>query len=283
MSKLSDLFGLLRIKQWYKNVVIFISLIFSFNLFNSKLFFLILLGFFVLCFVSSSNYIINDIMDIEKDKYHPEKKNRPLVSGKIKKSTALFISIFLLAISLLIAYLLSALFFCSVVALVLLSQLYNLFVRNIAFLDLILISSNFVIRAISGTFIINYPVSFWVILSTFFISLFLVSEKRFAEVSLDNSKKYRPNFEEPDKKILEFLAIMSATCVFTFFSIYSILTEKPRLLFSLPIALYITLIFYRDLYKSPDKVRNPEKFIFDKKALIAIVLWLIAILLALYE
>ena len=143
---LRDFLKLLRVEQWYKNVVIFIPIIFSFNLFNPGLFFLTILGLVSLCFISSSYYIINDIVDLEKDKNHPEKKNRPLASGRINIFLGLFISLVFLNLSLVLAYFLSPFFLLAVLSLFVVSNFYNFYIRNIAFLDIIFISVNFVIR-----------------------------------------------------------------------------------------------------------------------------------------
>ena len=74
---------LLRPHQWYKNLIIFIGLVFSQNLFNIDYLITTAIGFIVLCSISGANYIINDIIDLKKDKKHPVKKNRPLASGEI--------------------------------------------------------------------------------------------------------------------------------------------------------------------------------------------------------
>lgn len=283
MANIADYFKLIRIKQWYKNIMIFIPLFFSLHLFEKELFLRTFLGFFVLCFVSSSSYIINDILDMEKDKYHPEKKKGPLITGKIKISSAIIISVFLLNLGLIVALFLSPLFLLVIFLLFLFLHTYNLFVRKIIFLDLIFISINFVIRSVAGVFLINRPVSPWVILSAFFLSLFLVSGKRSAELSLKDVKKYRPNFKKSDKKVLEFLSITSIACVFIFFSIYSILFERQLILIGLPITLYISLLFFHELHENPEKIRNPEKFIFDKKIIFAITLWLCVVLVTIYS
>ncbi len=284
MFGFKDFLRLLRVEQWYKNIIIFISIIFTSNLFNQKMLFLTLLGFISLCFISSSSYIINDILDREKDKNHPEKKNRPIASGKIKKSGAITVSLLLFIASILIACNLSFLFLYSVLGLFILSQIYSLYIRSIAFLDIIFISFNFIIRAISGAFIIEkgFPISFWVVLCTFFLSMFLVSLKRSLEIDLKDAKKYRPSFKERDKKTLEILSIVAITCVFIFFCIYSILFEKPYLLISVPIALYIILMFFQGFYNCPEKIRNPEKFIFQKKIITAIILWILTIIIGFY-
>ena len=78
---IKTIFALLRINQWYKNLVIYLALIFSMTFFNSKFLLLTTVGFFSLCFISSANYIINGIIDRKKDIEHPEKKNRPIASG----------------------------------------------------------------------------------------------------------------------------------------------------------------------------------------------------------
>jgi len=282
MFNFKDYFKLLRVEQWYKNIVIFIPIIFALKLLSFKFLLLTILGFIALCLVSSSSYIINDLLDINKDKHHPEKKKRPIVSGKVNFLSAIIISIFLFVASLFMAYFLSLYFLLSIMALFIFSQIYNFYVRNVAFLDVILISVNFVIRATSGTFIIESPVSSWVILCTFFISIFLVSSKRSLEVTLKHHKEYRPNFSESDERVLVFLSILSITCVFVFFSIYSVLKNAPQILLTLPVALYITVKFYHAIYLDPEKIRNPEKFIFDKKIFLSLLLWGLILLITLY-
>ena len=111
--KLIILLKLLRVHQWYKNLVVYLALIFSNLLFDSRLFLLTTLGLISLCLISSSNYIINDILDKKRDLQHPEKKLRPIASGEVTIYKALLISIILIIISFLLAYKLSLIFlFC---------------------------------------------------------------------------------------------------------------------------------------------------------------------------
>lgn len=282
MFKFIDFLALLRVKQWYKNILIFIPLVFSFNLFDINLFLLTSLGFLSLCFVSSSYYIINDLVDIKKDKHHPEKKNRPLASGKISKPKALITSAILFVTSLILASLLSIYFLYSVVILFILSQLYTLYLRNFIFLDIIFISLNFVIRAVSGIFIVKTVISYWVILLTFFISVFLVSGKRELETKIKGIKHYRSSYSEKDADTLSSLSSISVSVMLVFFSLYSILQDKGKLLVSLPISLYILISYIHCKEICPEKIRNPEKFIFDKKIIFAILLWIILIVGLLY-
>jgi 4-hydroxybenzoate polyprenyltransferase len=284
MAKLRDYLDLIRWKQViFKNSIIVIPLIFSIGKFPAQdtlrnvLF--IFLGFIALALMSSFNYINNDLTDIEKDKNHPEKKNRPIASGRIAKKNAFTFSIFLLLISIILASLLSYYsswyFLACVIFLFFSSLFYSSYFREIVFLDIIIISINFVVRATSGIFLIeNGEISYWMILCTFFLSLFLVASKRVSEMELRDIKNYRKNYENVNKNFMLILVAISISCVLIFFCIYSILFGRPILLISLPIAMYTLLLYFNAIYSHPEQIRNPEIFIFSKKTAILILLWI---------
>jgi 4-hydroxybenzoate polyprenyltransferase len=282
MIKIRDILELLRVGQWYKNVVVFIPLVFSFNLFSVNLFIINLLGFFALCFMSSSYYIINDLKDIKKDKNHPEKYKRPIASGRISKSVAILVSLLLFIDSLALAFFLSPGFFLFVLLLFLSSQLYNFFLREVAFFDIIIISANFIIRAVSGIFLLNIQVSYLLILCAFFISIFLVSGKRISEISIEKLEDYRKSLQKEHKETLNLMATISVASVIIFFSIYSIMSSQLLLLITLPISFYMILLYFNSVYHHPEKIRNPEKFIFDRKIIISLIFWFILLVITLY-
>src|SRR3989338_1399472 len=180
-NKMKNYIRLLRIQQWYKNLLIYLPLIFGGQLFNIDSLLNITLGFVSLCFISSANYIINDIVDLKNDKLHPEKSKRPLASGKIAIKEAIFFALLSLVFSLAIALNLPFYFLLSVITIFMLTQIYSLYLKNIIFVDIILIGINFVIRTISGFFIIDVPFSPWLIICPFFLSLFLSIGKRESE------------------------------------------------------------------------------------------------------
>ena len=103
IDRIRSYIKLLRPQQYYKNLLVFLGLIFSQKLFNYSLYFPLILGFITLCLISSTNYIINDLKDLEKDKTHPEKKTRPLAAGKIKPIEAKILAIITFVMSLGIA------------------------------------------------------------------------------------------------------------------------------------------------------------------------------------
>ena len=95
---------LIRVKHWLKNLLVFLPIFFSKNILNTNYLIICLLAFIVFCFASSIIYVLNDMSDIEKDKLHPIKKNRPLASGKISKKQAWLVMIFLASIISIIMY-----------------------------------------------------------------------------------------------------------------------------------------------------------------------------------
>lgn len=147
-----QLLSLLRIRQWYKNSLVFLPLFFSGMLLEYSIYPYIL-GFFILGLTSSSYYIINDIVDKKNDKVHPEKKHRPIASGHISIPLASTILVLLLAISFSLSILLGPGFFLFNMLLFSSTIIYIFLIKQVAFLDILLLSINFVIRAVSGAFI----------------------------------------------------------------------------------------------------------------------------------
>ena len=201
---------LLRIQQWYKNLVIFLALFFTNNLSNVELLINTILGFIALCLVSSSYYILNDIRDVDDDKKHPEKKNRPIASGKIGIGTAVIISALLLVLSLLIAYSLSIKFAVFPIILFLLSIAYNVRLKEIAIIDVHMIALNFLLKEISGAVLIEVPASSWLVITIFFMALLLGVSKRLSDMQLlgEDAIKHKKVYGVYNKKLLEMLVVV---------------------------------------------------------------------------
>ncbi|MDP3918281.1 MAG: UbiA family prenyltransferase [Nanoarchaeota archaeon] len=276
--------SLLRAKQWYKNLVIFLPLIFVGLALNSESILLTILGFFALCLMSSTNYIINDIIDIEKDKIHPEKKNRPIPSGLISISTATIIAMLLATSSLVISFLLSTYFFYTVLTFFILTQLYSVFFKDEIFLDIILISINFVLRAISGAFILSVIISPWLILCTFFLALFLASGKRKADLSLlkDEAINHKKVLGDYSSELTNTLILVSTILLIVSYSLYSFLSIYPQLIYTLPIAIYVIFRYFYLIQNDSIIARHPENFYKDSRLLLGIKVWVLVIILLIY-
>ncbi len=282
--KIKTLFDLLRVNQWYKNLVIYLALIFSNLLFDGRAFLLTTFGLASLCLASSTSYIINDIIDRKKDREHPEKKLRPIASGKIHVKTALFIGAIILLLSLFLAYKISIIFLISIVGLFILTLFYSIYLKNIVLLDIILVSANFVIRAISGTFIINRILSPWLILCPFFLALFLVVGKREADIKIlgNNAFKHKEVLKYYTPEINNILMIISTTLLITSYSLYAFLGEHKNLLLTLPFAMYVILRYLYLVYSGSEIARKPNLIYKDKELTIGILLWIVTIFLVLY-
>lgn len=277
-------FQLLRIQQWYKNLLVFLPLIFAGLLFDPKSILLSLLGFLALCFMSSTNYILNDIIDKERDAIHPEKRYRPLASNKIEPFTAGAIAFCLAFFSLTLAFILSELFFILLLIFFFLTQLYSVYFKEELFADSIFISVNFVLRAIAGSFILSVRLSPWLILCTFFLSLFLVVGKRKAELSFlkNKAKHHKGVLEGYEEKITNTLMLIATAALLLSYSLYSFLSIYPQLIYSLPCALYTILRYFYICETNPSIARHPEQFYRDSRLVLGISLWVAIVLFLMY-
>ena len=282
--KLKDFVDLIRVRQWYKNLVIFIPILFSLNLFEPSFLFRTILCFISLSLISSSYYIVNDIIDIKKDRYHPEKANRPLASNKIKVITAIFIvSIFALA-SILLALSLSYIFTWLVIFLFLFTLIYSLYLKKELLVDAIAVSINFVVKAISGVFLINVPLSPWIVVSAFFLALFLVFGKRKSDLITLGKKAadHKSSLKYYSVELLNTLLTSTISILLLSYALYAVLVNRLYLLLTLPIAFYLLFRYLDLINKGSEIARHPERIIRDKRMLIGILLWIILVVIILY-
>ncbi len=170
---------LIRLNNWVKNVMIFLPAFFSGNLFELLIIKELVYSFLAFSFITSSIYILNDIRDIDEDRLHIEKRDRPLASGKIQIFNAKAVGFILLFLG--FSYFLlftTAMAFIYVVIYTLMMILYCFKVRAIAILDILFISFGFVLRLFIGGNIANVGISIWIIIMIFLLSLFLAFSKR---------------------------------------------------------------------------------------------------------
>ncbi len=276
-------FHLFRVQQWYKNLLVFLPLVFAGLLLDPRSIFLTFLGFLALCFMSSTNYILNDILDREKDRIHPEKRFRPIASGDISILSATILAMFLAIISLILAFFLSEIFFLLLLIFFFLTQLYSLYFKEELFADIIFISTNFVLRAMAGSFILDIRLSPWLIICTFFLSLFIVVGKRKADLSLlkAEANKHKKVLQEYEK-ITNTLMTISTTTLLLSYSLYSFLSIYPQLVYSIPFALYVILRYFYLIETKSIIARHPEKFYKDVRLLLGICIWTALVLFLMY-
>ncbi len=248
---------LIRVHQWIKNVFVFIPLLFSLHLFHKDYFITTLLAFLVFCLASSAIYVINDLVDIESDKAHPVKKHRPLPSGAISQTAAIITASLLLVLVFWLMMYFNLEFILLVVAFVVLNVLYSFWLKNVVLLDIFSIAAGFSIRVLAGAFVIQVPISSWLLLTTMFISLFLGVMKRRSELVLV-SEKQTQNLESTEqtatnsRKVLaqyslnfaDQMATIAATGVIVCYALYTVaprtvsIFNTERLIYTTPFVVF---------------------------------------------
>ncbi len=260
---------LIRVKHWIKNLLIFIPLVCSRHL-NIDNILLCIEGFFSYCFASSFIYIINDIKDIEKDRLHPRKKDRPLPSGKIKKSTAIFIAILMLILSITINTLINnnflntSLYF--LLGYIIINICYSLGLKNVAIIDIVILAAGFVIRVYYGASIIEVDVSSWLFLTIMSSSLFLGLGKRKKE--LINNKESRKVLQEYNETFLDKFQYLSLCLTIVFYSLWTIEQSIKYLYLTIPLFIIIFMKYSLNIEKNDEG--DPTTILYQDKLLMGL-------------
>lgn len=280
---------LLRVKQHVKNLFLFLPLFFSANLLELNLLLKVALGALIFSLASSSIYILNDIKDVNEDRCHPQKCKRPIASGEVSISAAIFIAAGLLIISLGTAFILNKFFAVCILAYLIMNFLYSAKLKHIAIVDIIIISCGFVIRVIAGGILANIMPSQYLILLTFLISIFIALAKRYDDVLLDSKGlQTRKNIDGYNKEfILAAIAITAAINIVTYI-LYTLSDEIISQFNSQYVYLtsifvitgflrYLQLTFVENDSCSPTNILYKDKFI-----LTTLALWIISFVIIIY-
>ena len=299
VSKIRSIITLLRIRQYYKNTLIFVGLFFSKNLLNFSLYIPLIFGFVVMCCVSSFNYIVNDITDIENDKKHLEKlKKKPLASGELSIIFAVIILILLVVITaIILVFIIPNMEFTIMILLILLTgQLYNHLFKNLAFIDVLILSMGYLWRALAGCFIIKEFISAWLFLVIFEIAMFLSMAKRKGDLLFlgeDKALEHKKVYDFYSKGLLDQFHVMISSSLFMTYALYLIfkfnLFEPESInfweymaIFTIPILFYIIMRYSYLISAKPKIARNPERAFFDKGIIIAGLIFLGILVVAFY-
>lgn len=284
---------LVRPHQWVKNTVIFAAVIFSKNFFNLPYLERSIIAFGVFCVASGAVYIFNDIIDARADRNHPQKSRRPIAAGDISLAMAIIYFIVMFAGAVVLSYFIFNIHFFKVVSIyILLNILYSIVLKRIVILDVVIISINFVLRAVAGVYAIAPTLEFstWLIICTFFLSLFLALSKRRAEVELleERAEKHRRALRDYSTKLLdEMIAVVTASTVmsYTLYTISTSTVEKfgtVNLVYTVPFVVF-GIFRYLFLIHMRREGGSPTRIIYrDRPLIINLVLWVISCMLILY-
>ena len=284
---------LVRPTQWTKNAVVFAALIFSKNIFNWAYLASAVLGFIVFCLLSGAVYTFNDIIDRDSDKAHPRKRHRPIPSGRIPLAVAFVVFIILTLVSLSASFLvLPPAFGLVAVIYFVLNVFYSLVLKKVIILDVITISISFVLRAIAGVeaLVPTVELSTWLLICTFFLSLFLAISKRRHELVLLEGKagRHRKALKEYSTQFIDgMIAVVTASTVmsYTLYTISERTIKKmatANLVYTIPFVVfgifrYLYLLYVRQEGGAPSRI-----LLKDRPLMAAIVLWILAVIWILY-
>ncbi|MDP6155594.1 MAG: decaprenyl-phosphate phosphoribosyltransferase [Candidatus Thermoplasmatota archaeon] len=276
----------LRPYQWYKNLLLFVGLIFSYNLTNTDYFIRTLLGFVFFCLMSGSIYILNDVMDRKKDRLHPIKNKRPIASGELSIKLAIPIMVFLAAgCPIASSFLINGYFSLILVIYFIIFVLYTFLLKNMVLIDAFTISAGFVLRAIAGiSSVEGAKLSWWLIICTFLLALFLAFGKRRSDMVEMGEKKtgeYRKVYREYSVEMLDHFITISACATIVVYCLYSALAPHNGMVLTIPFVIfgvfrYLQLMHIRNLGAEPEKVFS------DVYMVAAMGLWIATVLFILY-
>lgn len=273
----------MRPKQWYKNLVIFIGIVFSLNLLNFSLWINVFSTFIIFCLLSGSIYIINDYLDFEKDRNHPKKCKRPIASGKLNKSHALIFAIVTVVTAMLLAYTVNILLLTISMVFFGLLLVYSLYLKEIILVDVMIISTGFVIRAAAGCLAIGVYISSWLIICTFLLALFLAIVKRRTELILLKEKagSHRKILEGYSQDMLDQMTNITTAALIMSYSLYTFFARNIYLMITIPLAFY-GIFRYLYLMHNKNLGGEPEMIFKDKGMLISMILWAALVIGVLY-
>lgn len=275
----------LRPRAWLKNVFLFAGIIFA-RLWNPGAVLVTALGALAFSLLAGSIYLVNDVADRRRDILHPDKRMRPVASGRLAPGAALAAAAVLASVVLSISFAKSPGFFTVCLAYLVLQLLYSFRLKHVAILDCLLIAMGFVLRALAGVEIASdagfeITISPWLLLCTFFVAVFLAFSKRRAEVVAlgDEAKEHRTILKEYNTHLLDEMIGVSTASSLMCYALYTVSERtaaqvSPRLWMTVPfvafgIFRYLYLVHMRNMGGSPERT-----LLSDPSMIINILLWM---------
>ena len=285
------LFHLVRAGHWYKNLLIFLPIVFGQQLFNTIALQKTIIGFIALCLASSAGYVFNDIIDMKKDVHHPEARKKYIARKILRVDLAFIFASLLFVLAVALGALLSEAFLYFVVGLFALTLIYSLWLKNEIFVDVIMISINFVLRAVSGAFVIASScfkpyiwISPWLLVCTFLLALFIAVGKRNSELIVLGKKaaKYKPVLKHYNSQLTSSLLTITTSSLLVSYVLYTFQSVNTALVFTAPFAVYVMFRYLYLVYSGSKIPISPGKFYRDSRLLIGALLWIGSVILVLY-
>ena len=280
------LIRLLRPQQWPKNLLVFAAAIFANQLFVATSASLAALAFVAFCLASSSVYVINDLLDAEVDRRHPVKRSRPIAAGEIGAGAAIGLAVALTLAALGLATAINGPFAIAIATYIALTHFYSIVGKHIVILDVMLVATGFVLRAVGGALAIQVPSSSWFVLCSFFAALFLALSKRRAEMisQAGGSAEHRPVIGEYSGSALAAYTTTAIAATAITYSLYVIdsAARFPLLPLTVPFVLF-AVFRYHHLVETAGLGERPEEvFLRDRTFQVCVLSFLALSMTAIY-
>ncbi|MEX2237404.1 MAG: decaprenyl-phosphate phosphoribosyltransferase [Dehalococcoidia bacterium] len=281
------LFLAMRPRQWLKNGLVFLALIFSVDRSYDPLdagewwpfVWRALAAFAIFCVISAAGYLINDIRDLEADRLHPRKRRRPLAAGTLDLNLAVGAAALLSLTGLSAGFLVNLEFGTIAMTYFALTLAYSYFLKQIVLIDLMAVASGFVLRALAGALAIDVPISPWLYLCTMLGALFLVINKRRSELAaLEGASAHRSTLGDYTLPLLDQMSAVVTAATILAYSLYTFsaasLPDNDAMAFTIPFVIY-GLFRYLYLVHKHELGGSPEEVLYrDRPMALNIVAWL---------
>ncbi len=290
VRQLKQLFVSLRPHQWSKNLVVLAALIFAQRLYHWPSLVAAISAFALFCVLSGAVYLINDLVDLERDRRHPVKSRRPLAAGELSPSVAKGASLVLALGGVLGSFALGASFGLTATIYFVLMTGYSLLLKNIVIVDVLTVAFGFVLRAIAGAVAIGEPFSNWLLICTMLLAVFIALNKRRHELTLlaREAVEHRRILGEYSPYLLDqMIAVVTASTLVS----YALYTQAPEtvskfgtdLVWTLPFVLY-GILRYMYLVHRRDQGGSPTKVLLnDRPILLTVGLWAAMVVAIVYH
>ncbi len=280
---------IMRPLHWTKNMFVFAALIFGHKLNVPLAVGRAIGGFACFCLASSAVYILNDIIDRQRDRLHPEKCKRPIASGRVKIGSAVLVAVLCAGAAIIAAFLLGRAFASIILIYIMLMVCYSLLLRRIMILDCVVIAAGFCLRAVAGAVVVEVFISQWLIICTFALCLFMAFGKRRSEIALlqEDSELFRNTLSGYTPELLAHMLNVTSGLAVVCFLLYAMddktfqIHGNNNLVYTTPLVLYC--IFRFSSLIQTGKYMGPVQLIFnDLPFQIGFVVWIIASVVIVY-
>jgi 4-hydroxybenzoate polyprenyltransferase len=280
---------IMRPLHWTKNMFVFAGLIFGHKLNVPLALGRAIGGFACFCLAASAVYILNDIIDRQRDRLHPEKCKRSIASGRVNIGSAVVVAVLCAAAAIIGAFLLGPAFATIILIYIVLMVFYSLLLRRIMILDCVVIATGFCLRAVAGAVVVDVFISPWLIICTFALCLFLAFGKRRGEIALlqQGRESFRNTLTDYTPELLAHMLSVTSGLAVVCFLLYAMddktfqIHGNNNLVYTTPLVLYC--IFRFSSLIQTGKYLGPVQFILhDFPFQVGFVVWVIASVVIVY-